>query len=262
MAARAADGRSCRCTGSRCLRSSRCRSRPPRSGTRAARSTTCRSSLPTRSGSDRAARWPSDPPHGRPSRRPRRRFAPPARSITRLSTTRGRAAQSARRPVSVELRTGLRLGRDPRDSNRRRRRPRDVRPRRRLGDLRRLAVAAPLPGRACRDRALSGQPGHLGAGRTAAARPAHRHHGAVTPRRGDAVLARSARRGGGRDRARGRAGGDRDGVGRGDGVVRRVRPGHGDRPADRARAPEGRTARGRGAQSRRDRARRRLGRDA
>lgn len=74
---------------------------------------------------------------------------------------RGRHTRPAHRTAS---------GGDTCRSHVRGRRPVHVRPRRRIGHLRRLAVAAPPPGRGHRHRPRPGEPGHLGDNRPRAAR--------------------------------------------------------------------------------------------
>ena len=141
------------------------------------------SSPRARSGSGRAARSPSAPRPGRSS--PQNEAALRAAAGLLLRGDRRRLA-SAQHHVGAGLgRAAHRAsaGGDPRGTDRRRRRPRHVRPRRRHRDLRRLAAAAPLPGRAHGDRALPGQRGDAGALRTPAARSADRHHACCEPRR-------------------------------------------------------------------------------
>ena len=237
---RCSTGRSstARCTASRSSASSRSRSRRPRWATRAARSTTS-SALAARQG-----RPGLDAHAGRAPAPPRRR-SPRAEASLRAARAlyyeaieaAWEAAQdeapvprrAAHRPAPGRHARGADVGRGRRasmyDLGRRHR------------DLRRLAAAAALPRRAHRHRAL---PGQRGVPRAPRPRPARARP--PTPRccepagRGrPAVLARPARRGGARHRARGpqrRAGHALD---RRDGDLRRVRAGHRRRPA-RARA--------------------------
>ena len=176
-----------RCTASRSSGSSRCRSRAAALGNArgAIDDLVALAAGKVGHGLD-AARSPSARRRRPRSPRPRPRCAPRGRCTTRRSTppgTRPRATSRCR----VDAAQRPAPGGHPRRAHVGRRRARDVRPRRRHGDLRRLAAPAPLPRRPHRHRALPGQRGLPRAPRPDPARAARRHRDAVS-RRVEGVL--------------------------------------------------------------------------
>ncbi len=164
-----------RCTGFRCSASSRSRSARRRSGTRGGRSTTSSSSRSTRSVWDRRGRWPSAPPRTRRSRRPRPRCAAARAGFYQAIEDAWVACPGAPAPVPVELRNGLRLAATDATRTSAEVGACAVRPRGRVGDLRRLAAAAALPRRVHRHGPLPGQRGLPRASGPSPARPAGGH---------------------------------------------------------------------------------------